>query len=408
MNAASEPMPPQHLSPFRWWIGGLLFASTVINYIDRQTLSVLAPYLKTDYHWTNSDFAKVVIAFRIAYTVGQSIAGRFLDRVGTRRGLTISVLWYSAAASLTAFATGLRSFCAFRFLLGAGEAGNWPAATKAVGEWFPARERGVAVALFDSGSAVGAAVAPFLVLWLYRTFGSWRPAFIMTGILGLFWVIAWRAIYRSPAQAKTQRAAGMSWRALLRLRQTWGIVLGRALTDPVWFFVADWFAIYLVSKGIKPEEGLLAFWIPFLAADLGNFAGGGLSSWLIARGWPVLRARKAVIIAGGFGMMLLIPTVFTSNLFTLSALFALSTFSYAAWSTMDIVLPADLYPDHSVATVAGLSGTGAGLGTIVSTYLIGVVSDRYSFAPILIVASLIPLVATLLVVTLVRSPVSRS
>lgn len=405
--------------PIRWWIGGLLFASTIINYIDRQTLSVLAPYLKSDYQWTNSDFAKVVIAFRLAYTIGQSIAGRFLDRAGTRRGLSIAVLWYSAAAILTSFATGLRSFCVFRFLLGAGESANWPGATKAVGEWFPARERGLAVALFDSGSAVGAAVAPFLVLWLYRGFGGWRPAFVLTGVLGLMWLVAWRRVYPKPLPDGRGSVGGGSvgdglevaargavdWGALLRLPQTWGIVLGRSLTDPVWFFITDWFAVYLVSKGIRPEQGLLAFWIPFLAADLGNFAGGGLSSWLIARGWPVLRARKAVIVTGGIGMLLLIPTIFTSNLYALSALFGLATFSYAAWSTMDIVLPSDLYPDNAVATVAGMSGTGAGIGTIISTYLIGIVSDRYSFAPILIVASLIPMVATVLVVTLVRRPV---
>lgn len=399
--------------PIRWWIGALLFGSTVINYIDRQTLSVLAPYLKTDYGWSNSDFAKVVIAFRLAYTIGQSVAGRFLDRSGTRTGLSIAVLWYSVAAMLTSLATGLRTFCVFRFLLGAGESANWPGATKAVGEWFPARERGLAVALFDSGSAVGAAIAPFLVLTLYRSFGGWRPAFVITGLLGLLWLFVWRRVYpKQPIHPGGVTASGaaverarVSVRELMRLPQTWGIVLGRSLTDPVWFFISDWFAVYLVSKGIKPEEGLLAFWIPFLAADLGNFAGGGLSSWLITRGWPVLRARKAVIVGGGLGMLLLIPTVFTSNLVALSALFGLATFSYAAWSTMDIVLPSDLYPDNAVATVAGMSGTGAGIGTIISTYLIGIVSDRYSFAPILIVASLVPLVATVLVVTLVRRPV---
>src|SRR5437763_13132567 len=204
--------------PIRWWIGGLLFASTIINYIDRQTLSVLAPYLKADYHWTNSDFAKVVIAFRLAYTIGQSVAGRFLDRAGTRRGLSIAVLWYSVAAILTSLATGLRSFCVFRFLLGAGEAANWPGATKVVSEWFPARERGLAVALFDSGSAVGAAIAPFLVLWLYRGFGGWRPAFVITGVLGLLWLLTWRAVYpisiRSVAETKP-RPSESGLRALL-------------------------------------------------------------------------------------------------------------------------------------------------------------------------------------------------
>ena len=165
----------------RWYIGGLLFFSTVINYIDRQTLSVLGPRLKDEFQWSNSDFALVIIAFRVAYTVGQAGAGRVLDRLGTRTGLTLAVAFYSAAAMLTSLASGLRSFMFFRFLLGLGEAGNWPGATKAVSEWFPRRESGWAVALFDSGSSIGAAIAPLLVLGLLAAFGTWRPVFIITG-----------------------------------------------------------------------------------------------------------------------------------------------------------------------------------------------------------------------------------
>ena len=170
--------PIKHL---RWYIGGLLFLSTVINYIDRQTLSVLGPYLKIEYQWTNTDFAMVLIAFRVAYTIGQTIAGRVIDRLGTRKGLAFGVAWYSVAAMMTSMASGLTSFMGARFLLGLGEAGNWPGATKAVSEWFPRRESGWAVALFDSGSSVGAAIAPWLVLSIYAAFGSWRPAFIITG-----------------------------------------------------------------------------------------------------------------------------------------------------------------------------------------------------------------------------------
>src|SRR5215813_8109594 len=182
------------VSNLRWWIGGLLFASTVINYLDRQTLSVLAPYLKNDYHWNNEQFALIVIAFRIAYSIGQTVSGRLIDRTGTRKGLTITVIWYSIASILTSLAVGLRSFAFFRFLLGAGESANWPAATKAVSEWFPKRERGWAVALFDSGSSIGGAIAPFLVLWVYHTFGSWRPAFIVTGTLGFLWLLLFRKL----------------------------------------------------------------------------------------------------------------------------------------------------------------------------------------------------------------------
>jgi ACS family hexuronate transporter-like MFS transporter len=418
----SEPAQTKTIPNLRWWIGGLLFASTVINYIDRQTLSVLAPYLKTDYGWTNQNYGIIVNGFRIAYAVGQTVAGRLIDRIGTRRGLTITVLWYSAVAMATSMATGLKSFFAFRFLLGAGESANWPAATKAVAEWFPKKERGWAVALFDSGSSIGGAIAPWLVISLYKYFGTWRPAFLITGTLGFFWLIVWRLTYYTPeshprisaeeremilrdrreVEAADEGGAGGGWKQLIRLPQTWGIIFGRSLTDPIWFFITDWFGIYLVSKGIRPEQGLLAFWVPFIAADLGNFFGGGVSSWLIRRGMPVVRARKRVILFCGFGMTLLIPTIFTSSLYTIAFFFGISTFAYAAFSTMVLVLPSDLYPSRSVATVSGMSGTGAGIGTILSTFLVGYVSDHYSFEPILIVASLIPLLATALVFLLIR------
>jgi MFS transporter, ACS family, hexuronate transporter len=410
--------PIRHL---RWYIGGLLFLSTVINYIDRQTLSVLAPYIKTEFGWTNADFAWLIVAFRIAYAFGQTASGRLLDKIGTRDGLTLAVAFYSIAAMMTSLATGFKSLAGFRFLLGLGESANWPGATKAVSEWFPRRDSGWAVALFDSGSSIGGALAPFIVFWAYHEFGSWRPPFIITGVLGFLWLILFRMMYRRPedhprlsaeertlilegrASATTGAESRLSYNTLLRLPQTWGIIIGKTLTDPVWFFITDWFAIYLVAKGYRLEESLLAFWVPFLAADLGNFAGGGVSSWLIKRGWGVGNARKLVVLVSGLGMTLLIPTVFTSSYATLVACFAISTFAYAAFSTMVLNLPADLYPSGSVASVSGMSGTGAGIGTIAATLLIGQVADRWSFEPILIGASLIPLVATIAVLGLVRN-----
>ena len=408
----------------RWSIGALLFFSTVINYIDRQTLSVLGPTLKDQYRWTNSDFALIIIAFRAAYTIGQAGAGRLLDAVGTRTGLSLTVAFYSTAAMLTSLAGGLRSFAFFRFLLGAGEAGNWPGATKAVAEWFPRRESGWAVALFDSGSSVGAAVAPLLVVGLLSTFGTWRPAFILTGALGFVWLLVFRRLYYPPeihpriSEAERQYiladrdAAGepahkngssARYGELLRLPQTWGIILGKALTDPVWFFITDWFAIYLVSRGFSLERGLLAFWIPFVAADAGNFLGGGFSSYLISRGMSVGTARKTVIVVSGLGMSTLMASLLFSSLFALTACFAISTCSYAALSTMVLNLPADIYRPSSVATVSGLSGAAAGLGTIAATYITGAVADRYSFQPILVGASLVPLLAVLVLVLLVRN-----
>jgi ACS family hexuronate transporter-like MFS transporter len=411
---------------YRWWIGGLLFASTVINYLDRQTLSVLGPHLKDEFRWTNQDFALIVIAFRVAYAVMQTVSGRLVDRLGTRNGLSVAVLFYSVAAMLTSFASGLRSFCFFRFLLGAGEAANWPAATKAVSEWFPRRERGWAVALFDSGSSVGAAVAPVLVVLLLGRLGDWRPAFLIVGSLGFLWLLAWRMSYHPPEshprvsaaereailadraaeQSQESREADArppTWRALLSQPQTWGVIAARGLTDPVWFMIADWFAIYLVAKGFKLEETAAGFWVPFLASDLGNFFGGGVSSALIRRGWAVGRARKALVVGGAFGVLALIPAAFLSSFPALVGCFAVATFSYAAMSTMALSFPADLFHGRAVATVSGLSGTAAGLGTIGSTFLIGIVADRFSFTPILVVASLVPLAAAILVVLLVRN-----
>jgi ACS family hexuronate transporter-like MFS transporter len=422
MNSAQ----PRSIPSLRWWIGGILFASTVINYIDRQTLSILAPYLKQDYHWTNVDYANIAIAFRVAYSIGQTVCGRLMDRVGTRRGLTVSVTWYSIVSLLTSLANGISSFALFRFLLGAGESANWPGASKAVSEWFPNRERGLAAALYDSGSSVGGAVAPFLILPVYLRWG-WRVAFVIPGLLGFLWLIVWRRMYHLPqdhprisdaerrmilSETQEVQTAGkrrLRWRDLLKLPQTWGTIVSKALTDPVWFFITDWFPIYLVAKGISLKSGLLAVWVPFLAADLGNFFGGGVSGYLIRRGWSLGAARKALVVFGGVGVLLLIPTIFTVNLYLITLLFALATFSYASFSTIANVLPTDLYTSDAVATVSGLSGTGAGIGTIIAFELIGHFSDArqvsalHSFDPIVVAAGLIPFIGMILVLLLVRN-----
>ena len=418
---------PVRTRSLRWWIGAMLFASTAINYMDRQTLSLLAPYLKVTYHWTNTDYANLVVAFRVAYAIGQTVCGRWMDRIGTRLGITFTVLFYSIASILTPLANGLLSFMGFRLLLGFGESANWPAATKVVSEWFPAKERALATALFDSGSSIGGAISPFLVLWIYFRWG-WRPAFIVPGVLGLLWLILWRKFYYSPEEHPRISAGELEmlrqeklsdgssvvtekarWRDLLRLPQTWGVIAARAFTDPVWYFVTDWFPIYLVAKGIDLRNGLIAIWIPFLAADLGNFAGGAASGFLIRRGWPLGKARKAMVVAGGCGTTLLIPTVFTQNLWLITLLFAMATFSYACFSTIANVLPSDLYNSNAVATVSGLSGTGSGIGTIIAMEAVGYFSDAriadkgHVFDPIVIASGIIPLIGMLLVLLLVRN-----
>ena len=423
MANASKPIPS-----LRWWIGGLLFASTVINYIDRQTLSLLAPYLKLQYHWTNSDYANLAIAFRVAYSIGQSAFGRLMDRVGTRRGLTVTVIFYSGISMLTSLARGFYSFATFRFLLGAGESANWPAATKAVSEWFPKRERALATALFDSGSSIGGAVAPFIVLWIYFRWG-WQPAFAVPGILGFLWLIFWRWLYYPPethsrisqreremiATDKQESASPetegvrLRWRDLLKLPQTWATIIAKTFTDPVFFFITEWFPIYLVAKGIELKSGLIAVWIPFVAADVGSFVAGWFSGYLVRRGVGLGWARKVPIIYGGIGMTLLMATIFTTNLYLVAFLFAVVTFTYAGFTIMANTLPSDLFNSESVASVSGLSGTGTGLGTIVAFKLIGYISDArqgagtHSFDPIVIAAGIIPFIGMILVLLLLRN-----
>jgi len=407
----------------RWWIGGLLFAMTVINYIDRQTINVLAPILKKEHGWTNSDWAWILISFRVGYTIMQSVNGRLLDRFGTRLGLTVAVSFYSFVQILTTLVKGLGGLCGFRFLLACGEAANNPGSTKAVSEWFPAKERAWAVALFDSGSCIGAAVAPFLVLFVYHRFGDWRPVFLLTGSMGIVWIVAWRILYRKPEEhprlasselhhiqhgrsandLEDSKLPKVKWPQLLKHRQTWGILLGRFLIDPYWFFVGDWFAVYLASKGFNLEQSLLGFWAPFLAADIGNFFGGGLSSYFIKRGWPVGRARRTVLLIFGPSMLVLIGAAFTSNYAILLGLFAYATFAYAACSTMFLSLPADVFHTRVVGSISGLGGTAAGIGTLITTFLIGKVTDRFSFEPVVITASIIPCIATILFVTMVRT-----
>ena len=426
MAASPSISRPRYIPNLRWWIGGLLFLSTVINYIDRQTLSALSLFLIPQYHWTNTDYANLLITFRIAYALGQTPAGRIIDRVGTRRGLTVSVLFYSIVSMATAFAAGLRSFAGFRFLLGLGESFNWPGAAKAVSEWFPKRERGLAAALFDSGSSIGGAIAPYIAIPIYSCWG-WQPAFVIPGLLGFIWLFVWRRSYYLPADhprispaeremilsdfAETPTAVEPAhpWGDLLKFPQTWGAIAAKTLTDPVWFFIADWFPLYLIAKGIPVKTGLLAFWVPFVGADLGNFFGGWASGYLIKRGWPLGAARKAVVIFGGIGVTLLIPTIFTANLVAIAALFGLATFCYAAFSTIANVLPSDLFTGGSVASVFGFSGTGAGIGTIIAFKLIGYFADAGKTLPgptfdkIVVVAGLIPLIGMFLVLLLVRN-----
>ena len=389
----------------RWWVVTLLFLATVINYVDRQTLSVLAPVLRDEFHMTNTDYSRVVFAFLLAYMIMQSGSGRIMDRLGSRRGFTLTIAWWSAAAMLHATANSIFSFGVFRFLLGLGEAGNWPGGVKVVSEWFPPRERAFAVGFFNGGSTLGAVIAPPLVTWIALKWG-WRQAFVLTGALGFVWMAAWFAFYRTPTKPPEWEipvTTRIRWRDLFRFRQVWALLGARMFCDPVWWFYVFWLPEYLKRERhfSLAEIGYFA-WIPFLTADAGCMIGGALSGMLIRAGWPVLRARKTVMAVAAALLLAGIPAVLAHSATAALALISLVTFAYSVWASNILTLPADLFPQHVVASVSGISGTGAALGGMIFTLLTGFVVDRFSYVPVFVAAGVMPLVAASFILSGVR------
>lgn len=406
----------------RWWIAWTLFFSTVINYIDRQTLSNLAPLIAHDFQMTNAEYSYVVAAFQIAYAVMWLIGGFLLDLIGTRLGLSIAMIWWSLASMLPSLAHSVRFLALSRFLLGIGEGFNWPGASKTVAEYFPARERGLAVGIFDSGSSVGGAIAAVMIPWFAILFG-WRAAFLMAGCLGFLWLTLWLVLYRpvgnNPLLTAEERKLIESGREidstsphhgtrrylhLLRQANVWGIVLGRSLTDPIWWFYIFWIPKYLSdTHGFTLKQIASFAWLPFVAADIGNLSAGFASGFLIRRGVRALYARKAICVASCLPILVGIPTAFARSPYWALGLICVATWGYAAWSTMGLTFPSDLFPQDVVASVTGLSGLGAAGLSAVTTLVLGWVVDRYSYGPAFVIAGTMPLLATFVVLMLLRT-----
>ena len=411
------------LKRLRWWIVWTLFFSTVINYINRQTFSVLAPVISKELNLSHTDLSLVFSAFQISYAGTWLVGGVLLDVIGTRLGLALAVVWWSVVSMLTGLANSILTFSVFRFLLGIGEGCNWPGASKTVAEWFPAKERGVAVAIFDSGSSVGGAIAAVTVPWVAIVLG-WRYAFVLSGLLGFLWLIMWLALYHpldkhprlseeeralikaghDTATTSTQRGAGR-YLSLLKQSNVWGIVLGRSLTDPIWWFYVFWLPQYLSdARGFSLKQIAAFAWIPFVAADIGNFTGGFASGFLIKRGMPVIRARKWVCVLSSLPVLAGIPAATAHSPYWALALISFAVWGYASWSTMGLTFPSDLFPQDVVASVTGLSGLGAGLAGTVFTLLVGWAVDKFSYYPAFVAAATIPLLATASVLLLIRAP----
>src|SRR6266513_1732257 len=404
------------LRGLRWWIVGLIFLATLINFIDRLTISVLAPVITKQLGLTNLQFASITTWFLVAYAASQALSGKLYDRVGTRRGFTLSILVWASAAMAHAFARGLASLSVFRFVLGLGEAGNWPGAAKVVAEWFPARQRALGMGIFNSGVCVGFIVATPLIVWLQTQFG-WRTTFLFTGGLGFGWLALWLLLYETPerhsaltdeerALIQQDRSSStttqkMGWIELLTYRQVWAIVLSRFLTDPVWWLYVSWLPKYLAdARGFSLVKIGLFAWVPYVAADAGSLSGGWLSGYLIGRGWSVDRARKLVILIAALLMPAGVFAAFAHDAMVALILIGVVLFGFQVWINNVQTLPSDFFSDKAVASVAGLGGTGAGVGSMIFIFSTGWVVDHFSYVPVLVSAGLLAPLGTLVLFAL--------
>ncbi len=374
-----EPRSP---SPLRWAILALLFASTVLNYVDRQTLSILAPMVQRDLGMDDIGYAHVVQLFLIAYTIAYLLAGWLTDRLGTRMALALFVGWWSLANMATGLVRSAAGLGIARAMLGLGEAGNYTVGPKAISEHFPAPERGLAFGIYTAGAMVGATIAPPLIGWLALSYG-WRSAFMVTGAMGFLWLIAWLALYPRRKEKADSRAEPTPWRAILRERPLWGFALSRMLADPVWYFYLFWFPKYLADqRGLSLGAIAATAWIVYLAADFGSIFGGIFSGQLVKRGMTPPNSRLAGLIVAAVlapAGMLISTAPAIEITFALAALVA---FAHLIFQINLSTLVVDLYPTRVVATVFGIVAAGSGLGGIFSTQLVGHIAQTGNYGQI--------------------------
>ena len=390
----------------RWWIIVLLFLAAVLNYIDRQTLSALAPTIQKDLAMDDQEYANVINIFLIAYTIAYLISGRIADKIGTRASLFFFVAWWSVANMLTAAARGVTSLSVYRFALGLGEAGIWPAASKAVSEWFPAKERALAIGMYTMGATIGATIAPYIVIplatynyaatvpaianWL-GTGTGWRVAFIITGLAGLIWIVPWILIYRRPEKSKliTKEELAMletastaedsnngegttawSWKKVLTFRGTWLLLIARLITDPVWYFYQFWFPKYLSSDRNLSQEQLKITWIIYAAAGVGSLLGGFISGRIVKKGVLPVASRMWVMLFCAI-LMPLSPFIASSTGLNASLTLTICTVIAAlAWLINISSLIVDVVPKHSLGTVFSVVAAGSTLGGIVMNMIV--------------------------------------
>jgi ACS family hexuronate transporter-like MFS transporter len=397
----------------RWLVISLVAIATIINYIDRSALAVMWPGIAADLGMDKRDYANIITVFLVGYAVGQSLFGKILDAVGTRIGFILSILVWSVSIALHFVARSALSFGFFRVMLGLGEAGNWPGATKAIAEWFPIRERAFAQGIFGAGASVGSIIAPPLVAFLYAYVG-WKTTFILIGALGFIWVVPWMIVYIAgpdahpwitPAERQyiltgqrpvTEQAEyAPSMMQLLRHRQSWSVIVARFFIDPIWWLFVGWLPLYLNEKfGFDVKQIGIFAWVPYVGAGIGALFGGWLCGHLLRRGWTVNAARKFVIALGLVVMFVgLVPVASADAPLRAVLLIAVILFGFQAAISNIQTLPSDFFSGKSVGSLSGISGTSAVLGVIVCMQLVPELTAGGNYAPFFVLgALLVPLV----------------
>ena len=395
---------------YRWVICSMLFFATTINYIDRQVLGILATdkNFQSTIGWNEAEYGYVTTAFQAAYALGLLLVGYLMDRFGTRKGFSFAMVFWSIAAMGHSLARSAMGFGVARFALGLGEAGNFPAAIKTVAEWFPKKERALATGIFNSGSNVGAIVAPLAVPFIAITWG-WQWAFIITGLLGFIWLIFWLMIYRRPEEHPKLSPAELAhiqsdpaepttkipWARLIPHRQTWAFALGKFLTDPIWWVYLFWLPKFLnTNYGLNITQIGLPLVIIYVAADIGSIGGGWLSSALIKRGWTVNRARKTAMLVCALSVVPIMFAAKASNLWVAVALISLAAAAHQGWSANIFTIASDMFPRRAVGSVVGIGGMAGSIGGMLIATTVGLILQYTgSYLPIFIIAGSAYLVA---------------
>ena len=395
----------------RWRIAILLAVITTINYIDRSVFGVVAPMIREQFDIGDADYGLITSGFLLAYGIGQLISGPLIDRLGTKRAFSLAAVFWSVATVMHALGRGLWSFFALRILLGLAEAANFPAASKAVAQWFPANERSTAVAIFMLGAGLGAIITPPLTVWTMQTLG-WQWAFIIPGSMGLIWVFFWQRWYYLPEthptieptekalileQRSNQQSQG-SWTALLSHREFWGILIARVVSDFPFYFFLFWLPQYLIDvRGFDLRAIAMFAWLPWVAADLGALTGGSLSSALVTRGYTINRARKTVIWLGAVMVALaVIPAYYTASSALALALICFGLFAIQVKGSVFFTLPTDLFPADRVATVWGVFGAVGSLGGSLLGLLTGYLIQEAGYESVFLLIASLHLVSALL------------